>query len=96
MCRYNLYTIDRRQFAGVTMVYHETTYLKELSDRAASRYHSTTEHAALIAKLAGAQKLLIGHFSSQYENERLNLFEEEARAIFPNVQLAIEGVTYEV
>jgi len=84
------------QISGVTMLYHEATYLKALEERAASRHHCTTVQAATIAKLAGAQKLLIGHFSSQYDNDKLYLFEEEAKEVFPNVQLALEGVTYEV
>jgi ribonuclease Z len=81
---------------GVTMLYHEATYLKDLEERAASRHHCTTVQAATIARLAGAQKLLIGHFSSQYDNDKLYLFEEEAKEVFPSVQLALEGVTYEV
>jgi ribonuclease Z len=84
------------QVKGVTMLYHETTYLKDLEERATSRHHSTTVQAATIAKLAGAEKLLIGHFSSQYDNDKLYLFEEETKEVFPNVQLALEGVTYEV
>ncbi len=83
-------------FKNVTMVYHESTYLKDQEERAASRNHSVAEQAALIAKEANAQKLLIGHFSSQYDNDQLYRFEEEARAVFPNVQLALEGVTYEI
>lgn len=78
--------------AGVDMLYHETTYLRELNDRAASRFHSTTEQAATIARLAGVGRLLIGHFSSKYEN--LDQFEEEAREVFPATDLAIEGVTF--
>jgi len=38
--------------------------------------------------------LLIGHFSSKYE--KLDDFEKEAKNIFPNTELAIEGVTYRV
>lgn len=85
-----------QQIQGVTMLYHETTYLKDQLDRAASRHHSTSVQAAEMAKLSGAEKLLIGHFSSQYENERLYLFEDEAKEVFSNVQLALEGVTYEL
>lgn len=77
---------------GVTMLYHETTYLKDLEERAAARYHSTTVQAASIAKKAGVEKLLIGHFSSKYES--LEEFQSEAQTIFPNTQLAIEGTTY--
>jgi ribonuclease Z len=84
--------IERVQ--GVDLLYHETTYLKELEERAGKRFHSTTVQAALVALKAGAQKLLIGHFSSKYE--KLDLFEQEAREVFPNTELALEGVTYRV
>lgn len=77
---------------GVSLLYHETTYLKDMDDRAAARFHSTTTQAATIAKKAGVKQLLIGHFSSKYD--KLDQFETEAREIFPDTQLAIEGVTY--
>jgi ribonuclease Z len=79
---------------GADLLYHETTYLKDLSDRATKRYHCTTEQAATIALKAKVGKLIIGHFSSKYEV--LNEFETEARAVFPNTELALEGVTYRV
>ncbi|MCW3078776.1 ribonuclease Z [Segetibacter sp.] len=77
-----------------TMVYHETTYLKGLEERASQRYHSTTHQAADIALKANAMRLLIGHFSSKYEE--LNEFLEETREVFPATDLAIEGVTYRI
>ena len=79
---------------GVDLLYHETTYLKDLEEQAGKRFHSTTTQAATVAKLAGVQRLLIGHFSSKYE--KLQSFEQEAREIFPNTDLAVEGVTYRV
>lgn len=79
---------------GVTMLYHEATYLKDQEQRAADRFHSTTVQAAAIAKKAGVEKLLIGHFSSKYEV--LDEFLNEAREVFPNTELAIEGATYTV
>lgn len=77
---------------GVTMLYHEATYLKDQEQRAADRFHSTTIQAATIAKKAGVEKLLLGHFSSKYEI--LDDFLAEAKEVFPNTQLAIEGATY--
>ncbi len=77
---------------GANLLYHETTYLKDLAERAIKRYHCTTEQAATIALKAGVGKLIIGHFSSKYEV--LTEFETEARAVFPNTDLALEGVTY--
>lgn len=80
--------------AGATLLYHEATYLKDLTERAAARFHSTTEQAAIIARQAGVQRLLIGHFSSKYE--KLDDFRHEAQAVFANTELAIEGVTYRI
>lgn len=77
---------------GVTLLYHETTYLKNETERALIRYHSTTEDAAKIAKMAAVSSLIIGHFSSKYQE--LHLFLEETKAIFPNAALALEGATY--
>lgn len=79
---------------GANLLYHETTYLKDLADRAIKRFHCTTEQAATIAQKADVKKLIIGHFSSKYEV--LHAFENEARAVFPNTELALEGVTYKV
>ena len=75
-----------------SLLYHESTYLKDLAERARARFHSTTEQAASIAKKAETERLLIGHFSSKYEN--LHEFLDEAKAVFLNTELAIEGVTY--
>lgn len=74
------------------MIYHETTYLDILAERAESRFHSTSRQAATIAKKANVKKLLIGHFSSKYDT--LEEFAIEACEVFPNTELAIEGVTY--
>ena len=72
------------------MLYHETTYLKDLEERAGKRFHCTTVQAASIAKTAGVKQLLIGHFSSKYD--KLDEFEKEAREVFPETFLALEGV----
>jgi ribonuclease Z len=74
---------------GVDMLYHETTYLKDLHERAAARFHSTTVQAGTIAKKANVKKLLIGHFSSKYEN--LEGFLQETKEVFENTELAIQG-----
>jgi ribonuclease Z len=76
------------------LIYHETTYLDNLRERAEDRFHSTTRQAAMIAKKANVKKLLIGHFSSKYDT--LEEFETEARDVFPNTELALEGVAYQV
>ncbi len=77
---------------GVDLLYHETTYLKDLHERAASRFHSTTVQAGTIAKNAEAKRLLIGHFSSKYED--LGEFLIETKDVFENTELAIDGCCY--
>ncbi len=76
----------------VDLLYHETTYLKDLHERAATRFHSTTIQAATIAKKAEAKRLLIGHFSSKYEE--LDLFLKEAKEVFTNTELALQGTSF--
>ncbi|HYM95152.1 MAG TPA: ribonuclease Z [Chitinophagaceae bacterium] len=79
---------------GADVIYHETTYLDNLAERATARFHSTSKQAALIAKKANVKKLLVGHFSSKYDT--LDEFEKEAKEVFENTELAMEGVSYKV
>ncbi|MBC7425500.1 MAG: ribonuclease Z [Bacteroidia bacterium] len=74
------------------LLYHETTYLHELADKAAERYHSTAKQAGEIAKQANVKKLVIGHFSSRYDN--LDPLLEEARIEFSESHLGIEGSAF--
>ena len=78
----------------VDVLYHEATYLKDLEERAASRYHSTTHQAAAIAKLGDVKKLIIGHFSSKYET--VDDFLKEAKEVFENTELGLEGICYRI
>ncbi len=79
---------------GVDLLYHESTYLETDKKLAKVTGHTTTAQAAEVARKAGAGRLLIGHFSSRYKD--LDLFLEEARAIFPCTLLAREGETVAV
>ncbi len=75
-------------------IYHEATYLHALHEKATARYHATSKQAAMIALKANAGKLLLGHFSSMYET--LDEFVTEACEIFPNTELALEGICYKI
>jgi ribonuclease Z len=79
---------------GADMIYHETTYLDNMREKALDRFHSTSKQAGEIARKAMIKKLLIGHFSSKYNV--LDQFQHEAREVFSNCELANEGVTYEI
>ena len=74
------------------LIYHESTYLDDQVEKAELRYHSTSSQAATIALKSGAKKLLLGHFSSKYED--LTIFEQEAKRIFDNTEISREGVSY--
>ncbi|MEO5571821.1 MAG: ribonuclease Z [Bacteroidia bacterium] len=79
---------------GVDLLYHESTFLHEMADRANATYHTTSLQAAQIAEKAEVKKLLIGHFSARYKN--LSPLLEEARSVFKNTELALEGLRFEV
>ena len=78
----------------VDVLYHEATFLTEFHERATHTFHSTAAQAAQIAKEASAGKLLIGHYSARYKN--LEPFVTEAKSVFPDSFLAIEGETIEI
>jgi len=78
---------------NVNLLYHEATFMNEMADRAADTFHSTAEQAALLAKKAKVKRLLIGHFSTRYKDLAPVL--NEARAVYPATELAIEGTEYE-
>lgn len=79
---------------GVDLLYHETTYSANESQWAKGRGHSTTHEAARVAQLAGAKRLIIGHFSSRYKDPMPLV--EECRTIFENTDLATEGETFTI
>ena len=79
---------------GVSLLYHEATYLDELKDQAAQRRHSTTFQAARCALDAGAGKLIIGHYSSRCSEA--GRYEQECRTIFPETYAASDGDVFDV
>ncbi|MCH8331396.1 MAG: ribonuclease Z, partial [Bacteroidetes bacterium] len=79
---------------GVDLLYHEATFGEDSADRAATTFHSTAKQAAAIAQKAEAGKLLIGHFSAKYKT--LEILLEEAKSVFPNTELALEGTTFSI
>lgn len=78
----------------VDLLYHESTYMDEDSDKAILYNHSTAKEAAMVAKAADAKKLILGHFSARYEDEQLLL--DEAKGVFENTFLANEMVFFDV
>ena len=82
------------QISNATLLYHESTFLNDMLDRAKETHHTTALQAGEIALKTHAHKLLIGHFSARYKT--LNELLDEARSVFPETELAIEGKTFAI
>ena len=79
---------------GVSTLYHESTYGEDNLQQAEKYYHSTARQAAMVAREAGVGKLLLGHYSSRYEDE--NVLLEEAKKVFENTYLTNEMSVFDV
>lgn len=79
---------------GVNLLYHEATFCEDDAQKATARYHSTASQAAQVAKEAGVGKLIIGHYSSRYDDES-QLF-SEASAVFEPTILARENLCVKI
>ncbi|WP_252145913.1 ribonuclease Z [Yokenella regensburgei] len=73
---------------GVDLMVHEATLEDAMAEKANSRGHSTARQAAVLAKEAGATKLVITHVSSRYDAEGCRRLLEESRSCFANCELA--------
>ena len=82
-----------QQIQGVDVLYHEATFLDDNLELAKKTNHSTAKQAAQIAKDANVSRLILGHYSSRYND--LTSFQSEAGEIFNNVELAYDGYTLE-
>ena len=78
----------------VDLLYCETTFLEKDKDKALSTLHSTTVDAANLANKGAVKQLLIGHFSSRYDD--YSNFLKEVKVIFDNVILSEEGKKIQV
>jgi len=79
---------------GVTTLYHESTYGEDNKLKAQKYCHSTAREAAMVAREAGVEQLLLGHYSSRYEDEEVLL--NEAREVFENSRLTDEMSVFDV
>jgi ribonuclease Z len=79
---------------SVRVLYHEATFRNDLEELAVETGHSTAGEAAQIAVDAGAGCLMLGHYSSRYK--LLDDLLAEAKAIFHNTVLSIEGKQYKI
>lgn len=79
---------------GVSLLYHESTYLSDRAADAIKHFHCTATEAATVGLKAGAGKVVLGHYSARYDDSRP--FEEEARLTYPPCIAADEGMRIDV
>ncbi|MDB4505826.1 ribonuclease Z [Saprospiraceae bacterium] len=79
---------------GADLLYHESTFLHSELEFAIKTKHSTSLQAATIAQKAKVGKLILGHYSSRYVE--LDKLLDEAKSVFPNTELGLEGKRFEV
>ena len=79
---------------NVDLLYHEATFMHDLTDRANKTKHSTAQQAGSIAKQANVKQLLIGHFSGRYKD--LTVLLDEAKKQFLNTLIAEQNLTYKI
>jgi ribonuclease Z len=92
-CSDTLYTEKYfEQINSASLLYHESTFLNDMLDRALITHHTTALQAGEVALKTNAAKLIIGHFSARYKT--LNELLDEAQSVFPNTELAVEGKTF--
>lgn len=78
---------------------HEATFSHQDAELAFQRLHSTSTMAAQAALAAKVKRLIMTHFSPRYapgNNLELNDLLQEARAIFPNTEMAYDFMNYEI
>jgi len=77
---------------NVTALYHESTFLERHVALCKPTKHSSAKQAASIAKMANVGRLLLGHYSTRYDD--LSEFKTEAKTVFKNTELAKDGKTF--
>ncbi len=83
-----------QRLEGISTLYHESTYGEDNLLRAEKYFHSTARQAATVAHDAHVGQLLLGHYSSRYDDEQILL--QEAKEVFDNSKLTIEQAVFNV
>ena len=83
------------QFAfQADVLIHESTFEAAQEDKALQTGHSTTSHAAIIAKKAEVSELILSHMSTRYRDSEM--LQKEAKDIFDKVTVAEDFMIFEV
>lgn len=76
------------------LLVHEATYESAESKLAIERQHSTALESAQLAKSTNAKRLVLTHMSARYKSLKTLL--KEAKSVFPNTEVAKDGMSIEL
>ena len=80
-----------KKLIGVTVIYHESTFLHSDLARAKKTFHTTALEAAQLADKVKPDILIIGHYSARYNDS--TPFLQEAKEVFKNTVAGEESHT---
>ncbi len=78
---------------GVSILYHEATFLHQELKKAKKTFHSTAKEAALLAQEIKPDLLILGHYSARYTSVEPLL--KEAQEIFKQTKAAEEKKVFD-
>jgi ribonuclease Z len=81
---------------GADLLVHDATFGDDEAARAAETMHSTAREAGRVAREAGAQRLVLTHFSSRYDQDPSPLAEQSRAEFAGEVVLAYDGMSIEI
>lgn len=76
--------------ANADVLVHEATFAADKEDLAERYYHSSSRQAAMVAREANADMLILNHFSSRYQGQAIHQLKKEAEGVHANVELAAD------
>ena len=82
-----------KKVKGVSILYHEATFLHQELTKAKKTYHSTAKEAALLAQEIKPDLLILGHYSARYTSVAPLL--KEAQEIFKQTKAAEEKSVFD-